>query len=297
MSVFVLLAFVTGTLFAFGASSLLGGSSAASQRLARLAGEAPAGPPPSLAERLEKLLAPLASRAGGLSEEMRLRLVQSGMRGQSALVIYVGGRLALPLALALLVLLASALFGLDDTRRLTGLGMAAIGGYVGPSWWVDRQRKRRQAEVRRALPDALDLLVVCLEAGLSLGAGFARVAREFVRSSPSLCEELRLVTSEMQAGKSGADALRALSDRVGILEVSSLAAMLIQTERFGTSVSDALRVHCEGMRVERLQRAEEAAQKAAVKMLIPAAVFIFPATSLVLVGPAVLQMIQTFSTM
>ena len=295
MTAFVLLAFLTGTLVALAAASLLGGSPA-SRRLARLAGDgAPEGPPPSLAVRLEHLLAPLARRAGGLSEEMRQRLVQSGHRGQSALVIYLGGRLALPLALASVGLVASFALDLDEVRRAALLGMCAIGGYVGPSWWIDRQRKRRQAEIRRALPDALDLLVVCLEAGLSLGAGFARVAREFVRSSPALCEELRMVTAEMQAGKSGAEALRALADRVGILEVSSLAAMLIQTERFGTSVSGALRVHCEGMRVERLQRAEEAAQKAAVKMLIPAAVFIFPATSLVLVGPAVLQMTEAFA--
>lgn len=295
MTAFVLLAFLTGTLVALAAASLLGGSPA-SRRVARLAGDAaPEGPPPSLAVRLEHLLAPLARRAGGLSEEMRQRLVQSGHRGQSALVIYLGGRLALPLALASVGLVASFALDLDEVRRAALLGMCAIGGYVGPSWWIDRQRKRRQAEIRRALPDALDLLVVCLEAGLSLGAGFARVAREFVRSSPALCEELRMVTAEMQAGKSGAEALRALADRVGILEVSSLAAMLIQTERFGTSVSGALRVHCEGMRVERLQRAEEAAQKAAVKMLIPAAVFIFPATSLVLVGPAVLQMTEAFA--
>ncbi len=145
------------------------------------------------------------------------------------------------------------------------------------------------------LPDALDLMVVCLEAGLSMGAAIARVAREFSRSSPPLCDELRLVTAEMQAGKSGADALRALSDRVGTEEVSALVAMLVQAERFGTSVADSLRVHSAGMRTDRLQKAEERAQKAAVRLLFPAGMLIFPATLIVLMGPAMIAFMDAFS--
>ena len=142
-------------------------------------------------------------------------------------------------------------------------------------------------------PDVLDLLVVCLEAGLSLGAALARVAGEFTRSSPVLSGELRLVNAEMQAGKTSMDALRGLSDRIGITEVSSLVAMLIQTERFGTSVADALRVHTASMRCERLQMAEEVAQKASVKMIFPTLVFIFPATILIAIGPGVLEALET----
>jgi tight adherence protein C len=149
--------------------------------------------------------------------------------------------------------------------------------------------------IRLSLPDALDLMIVCLEAGISMGAAIARVAREFSHTSPPLCDELRLVTAEMQAGKSGADALRALSDRVGIEEVSSLVAMLVQAERFGTSVADSLRVHTSGMRTDRLQRAEERAQKAAVRLLFPAAALIFPATMIVLMGPALIAFTDAFT--
>ena len=150
-------------------------------------------------------------------------------------------------------------------------------------------------EIRLALPDALDLMVVCLEAGLTMAAGFARVAREFARSSPSLCDELRLMTAEMQAGKAGADALRGLAERVGIEDVSSLVAMLVQSERFGTSVADALRIQADGMRRDRLQRAEERAQKASVRMLIPAGLLIFPATMIVILGPAAMVFMSAFN--
>jgi tight adherence protein C len=179
--------------------------------------------------------------------------------------------------------------------RLTLLGIGAALGYVGPSFLLDKKRARRQRVIRLALPDALDLMVVCLEAGVAMGAAFGRVAREFSRTSPALCEELRLVTLEMQAGKSGADALRALSDRIGIEDVSSLVAMLIQSEKFGTSVADALRIHTDGMRIERIQRAEERAQKAAVRMLFPAAGLIFPAIMIVLMGPALIKMAEAFA--
>jgi tight adherence protein C len=294
MLLFLTLAFLCGTLAALGIATLMQGS-LAKKRLARIGGGA-AEPARSTGERLEALLTPLAKRAGGVSDEIRQRLVQAGFRSESSLVIFAGGRIALPLVLAVGALLLVAATGGDGTRQGAAILLGAGAGYVGPSWYLDKRRKRRQGEIQDALPDALDLLVVCLEAGLGLGAAFARVAREFTRSSPALCEELRLVTLEMQAGKAGAEALRSFSDRVGVQDVSALAAMLIQTERFGTSVADALRVHCEGMRKDRLQRAEEKAQKAAVKMIVPAAIFIFPATMLVLIGPAGMQMMKAFAT-
>jgi tight adherence protein C len=295
MLLFLVLAFLCGTLLALGLAALLQGSSA-QRRLAARVGGAGAAPVRSTGERLEALLAPLAKRVGGVPDEIRQRLVQAGFRSESSLVIFAGGRVALPLVLAVGALLIVMATGGDGTRQGAAILLGAGAGYVGPSWYLDKRRKQRQAQIQDALPDALDLLVVCLEAGLSLGAAFARVAREFTRSSPALCEELRLVTLEMQAGKAGAEALRAFADRVGIQDVSALAAMLIQTERFGTSVADALRVHCEGMRKDRLQRAEEKAQKAAVKMIVPAAIFIFPATMLVLIGPAGMQMMKAFAT-
>lgn len=294
MTPFLLFAFLTGSLLALGVAPLLQRSTG-KRRLERIAAGETEAVATSRRAQLESLLAPIAARVGGASEEIRQRLIQAGLRDESSLVIYVGLRFALPLALAVGAFLAGSLLGSDPTRRLLMLLAAAIVGHVAPSYWLDKRLKKRQSEIRRALPDALDLLVVCLEAGLSLGAGIARVAQEFVRSSPALCQELRLVTAEMQAGKGGADALRALAGRVGLQEVSALSAMLIQTERFGTSVSDALRVHCQGMRQDRLQKAEEIAQKAAVKMVLPASVFIFPATLLVVAGPAGLKLIEALS--
>jgi tight adherence protein C len=291
---FMILAFLSGTLLALGLLSLAQ-RSPARRRLARLDGGAVTTESDSLADQLEKLLEPLAKRAGGATDVTRQRLIQAGFRTDSALTLYMGGRLALPLVLLAIWMVVSSVFGFEGLRHMAGLMMAAVAGYVGPSFYVDRSLKKRRTAIRLGLPDALDLLVVCLEAGLSLGAAFNRVAREFTRTSPPLCEELRLVTLEMQAGKSGADALRSFANRVGTPDVGALAAMLIQTERFGTSVTDALRVHCEGMRKDRLQKAEEAAQKAAVKMIIPAAIFIFPATMLVLVGPTILKMGEIFA--
>jgi tight adherence protein C len=295
MTPFLLFAFLTGALLALGVAPLVQ-SSATRTRLERIASGGKEALPTSRREKLESFLAPIAARVGGASDEIRRRLIQAGFRDESSVVIFLGLRVALPAVLVAAAFVGASLAAGDPSRRLIALMVAAIVGYVGPSYWLDKRRQRRQTAIRRALPDALDLLVVCLEAGLSLGAGIARVAQEFTRSSPALCEELRLVTAEMQAGKGGADALRALADRVGLQEVSALAAMLIQTERFGTSVSEALRVHCQGMRQDRLQRAEEVAQKAAVKMILPASVFIFPATMLVLVGPAGLRLIQALSS-
>jgi tight adherence protein C len=207
----------------------------------------------------------------------------------------VGGRLLLPVLLLVVAMLAASAFGLETFQSLlvevAGLGI----GYVGPSMLVDKLRAARQRAIRMALPDALDLMIVCLEAGLSMAAAFGRVAREFARSSPPLCDELRLVTLEMQAGKSGADALRALAERVGLDDVNALVAMLVQSERFGTSVAEALRIQADGMRRDRMQRAEERAQKAAVRMLVPAACFIFPATLIVILGPALMAFSEHFS--
>jgi tight adherence protein C len=266
---------------------------AALRRLQRLDGGSVAEAQP-LHLRLSALLEPLARRAGA-NEEVRRRLVQAGFRDESAVSLFCGGRLALPMVLALLGTFGGAALGLESTQRLIALVAGAGIGYVGPSYLLDSRRKNRQRSIRLALADALDLLVVCVEAGLSISAAISRVSREFARSSPPLCEELRLVTAEMQAGKAGADALRGLADRVGIEEVSSLVAMMVQSERFGTSIADALRIQADGMRKDRLQKAEERAQKASVRMLVPAALLIFPAILIMVLGPAVLLFMETFS--
>ena len=143
------------------------------------------------------------------------------------------------------------------------------------------------------LPDGLDMMVVCVEAGLGINASLVRIADEFVLSNPIMSAEFELVTLEIRTGKSNTEALRALADRTGVSEVSSLVAMLVQTERFGTSLADTLRVQADALRVQRLQRAEELAAIAPLKMLFPT-VIIFVATLIVTIGPGMLQLFQFF---
>lgn len=290
---FDVFAFLCGSLLALAAGLALL-RTPTQRRLERLASGDVAAQALPWKVRLARWLEPLARRATA-SDEVRQRLVQAGFRDENAVTLYTGGRLLLPLLLAAGAAAFGALAGIESGGRLGLITIAAGLGYLGPSHVLDRLRTARQREIRLALPDALDLLVVCVEAGLSLGAGIGRVAREFVRSAPALCEELRIVTAEMQAGKGSADALRGFSDRVGIEEVGSLVAMMVQSERFGTSIADALRIQAECSRKDRLQKAEERAQKASVRMLVPAALFIFPATMIVTIGPAVLVMAETFS--
>jgi tight adherence protein C len=288
-----ILAFLTGSLLYLGLAAALHRSPVL-RRLERAVGTEEAQAP-SLRGLLLSILGPLAARASSGSAEVRQRLVQAGFRDEAAHSIFIGGRLVLPLLLVVLAMLMGSALNLPPFPRMMALIIGAGVGYVGPSFALDKIRARRQRIIRLTLPDALDLMVICLEAGLSMGAAVGRVAREFARTSPPLCEELRLVTAEMQAGKSGADALRSLSDRVGIEEVSALVAMLVQAERFGTSVADSLRIHTAGMRTDRIQKAEERAQKAAVRLLFPAGLLIFPATLIVLMGPAVISLVGALS--
>jgi len=288
----IILGFFTGALLCIGCASMLQRPGSV-RRLERMFGETEKEET-SVRGMLVGVFDPIASRLGGASEEVRTRLVQAGLRDEGALSIFMGLRVLLPVIFVALGFALGNMLDSPSTTRLALLGMGAALGYVGPSFVLDKLRAKRQRIIRLALPDALDLMVVCLEAGVAMGAAFGRVAREFSRTSPALCEELRLVTLEMQAGKSGADALRGLADRVGIEDVSSLVAMLIQSEKFGTSVASALRIHTDGMRIERIQRAEERAAKAAVRMLFPAAGLIFPAIMIVLMGPALIQMGEAF---
>lgn len=227
--------------------------------------------------------------------KVRQRLVQAGHRRPAALRIYLGSRVALAAALPLLVLNTPAAHGLDPLRFALALGLACAIGLVLPSFLLDLRVRARQRQIELGLPDALDLLVVCIEAGLGLTASIARVAQQYVRSNPALAEEFELVALESHAGKSNVESLRGLSRRTGLVEVGSLVAMLIQTERFGTSVADALRVHSDSMRSRRMQRAEEGAAKAPIKMLFPAALFIFPATLIVIAGPGVIRLMATLT--
>ena len=287
-------------------TGLLGRRAAARQRLSRLADggvvnlDIPDERTTLDADRLsaiERLLQPIAGRfsafGGGAFGPVKQRLVRAGYRRDSALSTYTGTRVVCAIAFPVAFLIGAPTFQMEETRVIGGALLLAALGLVLPSVWLDQQVKRRQLLIVNGLADALDLMVICVEAGLGITACLARVAREFKETNPVLSSEFNLVTLEIRHGKSNSDALRSLADRTGVAEISSLVAMLVQTERFGTSLADTLRVHSDEMRVKRIQRAEEAAGKLPIKMLFPT-VLIFVASLLVTIGPGMMQLMDFF---
>jgi tight adherence protein C len=243
---------------------------------------------------LGKALAASPANTAEQSESVRQRLIQAGFRRPSAIMIYTVSRIILAVIFPLVVLGLSPLWDLDHRQLLTVLAAAVVAGLMAPSYFIDRIRKARQMQIILALPDALDLMVVCVEAGLGIQASLARIANEFKQNNPILSTEFELVTLETRAGKSTTQALRSLALRSGVTDVASLVAMLVQTERFGTSLADTLRVQADSMRVARMQRAEEQAGKAPLKMMFPTLV-IFAATLLVTLGPGMMQLMSFFT--
>jgi tight adherence protein C len=169
-----------------------------------------------------------------------------------------------------------------------------LAGFLLPEIWILVRVNGRQARLRRGLPDALDLLVICVEAGLGLDQALLRVTQELKVVHPELSDELQLVNMEMRVGKSRIDALRELARRTGVEDVKALVAMLAQTERFGTSIASSLRVHSDDLRTRRRQRAEEMSAKTSVKMVPVLVLFIFPALMVVILGPAILILLRQF---
>jgi tight adherence protein C len=223
---------------------------------------------------------------------LRLRLVQAGYRREEALTIFFGIRVAF--ALGLFALFASSILAKPNLAlALGGLGL----GYILPGMVLARMAKRRAHRIRLSLADMLDLLVVSVEAGLGLDQALQRVGAELAFAYPELSDELRLINLELRAGKPRSEALRNLADRTGVDDLSSLVTMLIQTDKFGTSVAQSLRVYSETLRTKRRQRAEEAAAKTGVKMVFPLVLCIFPAIWVVTIGPAAIRFVTVLFPM
>jgi tight adherence protein C len=199
----------------------------------------------------------------------------------------------LPLALAVSTFLLLPAVGWPWSVAVIAACWFGGVGYVAPPVHVGMRRRARQKEMQKALPDALDLLVVCVEAGLALNQALVRVSEETERLSPVLAEQLALVNLEIRAGTPRDDALRNFGERTGLDDIKSLVAMLIQTDRFGTSIAQALRVQADTLRTKRRQRAEEAAAKTTIKLVFPLVLFIFPAMFVVILGPALIQILET----
>jgi tight adherence protein C len=292
MSVLILtiVVFVTVALvvFAFGAAAATP-TSVLGTRLRALGGQSARAPEKAalkVRERLEQALDPI-SKAIPLSPtdvtRTRAWLVQAGLRESRHTSYYFGARLLLAfLGLAGVV----AFSGFDSMPLL--VCVPALGFFI-PRFFLKRMIKDRQQRIRIALPDALDLTVICVEAGLALDQALMRVGKDLHHAHPDLSDEFHLVNLEMRAGKPRAEALRNLVDRTGVDDIKSLVGTLIQTDRFGTSVAQALRVHSDSLRTARRQRAEEQAAKTTIKMVPPLVLFILVPFLFVTVGPAIIQ--------
>jgi tight adherence protein C len=228
---------------------------------------------------------------------LQTRLIHAGLYNRQAMPIFLGVKLLLIVGPALVGLLAAVVGLVPYNQGILLGGCLGIVGIIGPSFWLDSRKRNRQTVFRRALPDALDVLVICLEGGLSLPASVRRVADELRTAHPELALELNIVQRETQLGRTSGEALRGMGDRVELEELRSLASLIIQADQFGASLAKSLRVHAETLRDKRMQRAEELAQKAATKLLIPTILLIFPAIFVVILGPAGIHLFRTMRGM
>ncbi len=283
--------FVTVVLvvFSFGAAAVTP-SSVLGARLRALGGQQQrVAQKPAIRERLEQALDPL-SKAIPLSpaDVSRTRgwLIQAGFRDASHVNYYFGSRI---LMAAVGFGLVALLSGFDNGPLLIGITDL---GFMLPRFILKRMIRERQQRIRLGLPDALDLTVICVEAGLALDHALQRVGQDLHHAHPDLSDEFHLINLEMRAGKPRAEALKNLVDRTGVDDIRSLVGTLIQTDRFGTSVAQALRVHSDSLRTERRQRAEEQAAKTTIKMVPPLVIFVLPSIIFVTIGPAVIELIR-----
>jgi len=230
------------------------------------------------------------SPAAATSSRSQLMIIRAGFRRADAMLAVTGAKVLVPAAFVVVALLSGAY----RWNPVIILAAAALVGYMIPEGWLLWRIRARQRRLRHAIPDGLDLLVICVEAGLGLDHALLRVSEELQLTHPDFSEELQHVNAEMRLGKNRTDALRELARRTGLDEIKALVAMLVQTERFGTSIAQSLRVHADDLRLKRRQRAEEAAAKVSVKMVPVLVFFIFPAMMVVVLGPAVITIMHQF---
>ncbi len=282
--------------------------SAATERLKRLGETTATGVPNTgavsdvrrtteLAERiaspLNKILPPSAAEA----KKLQKQLMQAGFRSPNAPITYRAIQLFALVAFPACVAIVCALFGRPPSTAALWILSSFVVGFFLPRYVLKRMILSRQQRVRWGLADALDLMVISVEAGLGLNAAMMKVASELKVVHPDISEEFELANLEIRVGREREEALRNLADRTGVKDIRSLVAMLIQTDRFGTSIARAIRAFSDSLRTKRRQRAEQAAQKAAVKLLFPLACFLFPTLFIAILGPAVLTLMDTLGKM
>lgn len=246
-----------------------------------------------IVERVAKPVYRITRPSNRNVRRLRRRLLKAGFASENAVSVYTVIRIFAAILLPIAVFLF--LLAINFPRGPQFVALVLLGAMFGlfiPSFTLSRLMTLRQQKISRALPDAIDLLVVCVEAGLGLNAALQRVGRELELVEPILSAELAITNREIRAGKPRDEALRNLGDRTGVDDIKSLVAMLIQSDRFGTSIASSLRVFADSMRTKRRQRAEEMVSKASIKLIFPLLLFIFPALLIVLLGPALIMLSQ-----
>ena len=224
---------------------------------------------------------------------VKQRLIRAGYRKESTVRIFNGCKFVIPLLLCAVVLVS----GLGALSPFFIYAVCLGLGYLAPDFWLGRQIKKRQSKIRRGLPDVLDLLVICIEAGLSLDQGTVRTSEELIHAQPELCDELRVVVLEQRAGRPRQDTWKHLAERTDVDCVRALVNMMVQAEQFGTSIGKTLRTHSDTLRTQRIQQVEEQAAKTTIKLIFPLVFFIFPSLFLVVLGPAIIIMMDSFKTL
>ncbi len=223
---------------------------------------------------------------------MQRRLIRAGIRNENALKILYGAKAALGIALPVLTGAFVAGTTYETGNKVGAILVAAAVGFFGPNEYVRRKAAKRQHEIARGLPNALDLLVVCVESGLGLDQAILQVSKELDHAHPEISQEFGFVTLELKAGKRRVEALRNLGERTGVDDLKKLTAVLIQADRFGTGVAQSLRAHADFMRIQARQVAEEKAAKLGVKLIFPIFFCILPSLFVVTVGPVIMKIIR-----
>ena len=237
-------------------------------------------------EKFEKVIPKTQAEVGVVQQ----RLIRAGFRSDSAASLFYGTKVVVILSLCAVVFFS----GLGGNSPIM-LYVAALGiGYLAPDFWLGRKIKSRQKKLRLGLPDALDLLVICVEAGLGLDQATARTSQELAEAQPAISDELSIVALEQRAGRAREDAWRHMSERTDVDTIRNLVSMLVQSEQFGTSIAKTLRTHSDTLRTQRIQQVEEMAAKTTVKLIFPLVLFIFPCLFLVVLGPVGILMAESF---
>ena len=239
-----------------------------------------------MVEQLERVLPKSQAEVSVVQQ----RLIRAGYRKDSAVNLFYGAKVLVPLALCLLALVT----GLARDNAFFVYAMALGLGFLVPDFWLGRRITIRQTRIRMGLPDVLDLLVICIEAGLSVDQATARTAEELRLAQPAISDELGIVVLEQRAGRARSDAWKQFAERTGVDSVRNLVSVLVQSEQLGTSIAKTLRVHSDALRTQRRQRVEEQAAKTTIKLVFPLVLFIFPSLFLVTLGPALIIMSESF---